>query len=318
MSEKMYSEKVMEHFRNPRNMGEMENPDVIAKIGNPACVLPKTKIHKKDSSDSIKELREGDKVVGHDGRVGEIDRTIQNQYDGKILEIRNELGEVHLTPDHLVKAIKTSKDLEKNQLNRNVAWHHAVELKEGDKIPYPIQFIKKDKRNGFDKLNEEFLITQIEEINEKSYSGTVNNLEVGKTKSFLTQSFPLHNCGDVMEIYLRVGENKEGKKIIEDIKFKTFGCAAAIATSSVTTEMVKGMTLDEAEKIDNQDVAEELGGLPKIKMHCSNLSANGLHKALYKYREKHGMEISDDLEAKYRASEKALEKTEEMRGKIED
>ncbi|PTD94371.1 hypothetical protein C9439_03505 [archaeon SCG-AAA382B04] len=541
MSEKMYSEKVMEHFQNPRNMGKMKNPDVTAKIGNPACVLPETKIHKNDSLNEIREIDVGDEVVGHNGSLGETQKTVENQYSGKLIRLKNILGEVYLTPEHLVKAIKIPDSHcyayteNKKELTDQVAWHHAAELNEGDLIPYPIpkeetdikkieidlsereldyrsrsfpkeieideEFLRlagyylavgslrnevtkktfklsfnydeeelvKDSYNiikekfglkpkireekhrkvkliivyssklvdlfqrmfdsgasdksipkkylyfprkkqkallegmwkgdgyfdrekpgaGYSTISEELvndlkilllrqqiipsiyreeatkrdrvhhkvahrinigdvkslsklaqklginfetnkkavknawidddsLYTPIDKFDTKEYSGKVNNLEVSKTKSFLTQAFPLHNCGDVMEIYLKVEENEEGEKAIEDIKFKTFGCAAAIATSSVTTEMVKGMTLNEAEKIDNQDVAEELEGLPKIKMHCSNLSANGLHKALYKYRKKHGMEISNDLEAKYRASEKALEKTEEMREEIED
>jgi nitrogen fixation NifU-like protein len=76
-------------------------------------------------------------------------------------------------------------------------------------------------------------------------------------------------CGDIMRIYLQV-END----IIKDVKFKTFGCGAAIATSSMVTEMVKGKTLDEALEISNQAVAEALGGLPPAKMHCSNLAAD--------------------------------------------
>ncbi len=120
------------------------------------------------------------------------------------------------------------------------------------------------------------------------------------------------SCGDMMNIYMKVGE-KDGEKYIEDIKFKTFGCASAIATSSVTTELAMGKTLKEAEQIEEEEVAKALGGLPKIKMHCSNLSANGLHEAIYKYKKKEGMEISDDLVKKHEIAQKTLEKTEEMR-----
>ncbi|MFX1393614.1 MAG: Fe-S cluster assembly scaffold protein NifU [Promethearchaeota archaeon] len=92
-------------------------------------------------------------------------------------------------------------------------------------------------------------------------------------------------CGDLMYIYIKVGEN-EGKEIIDDISFQTFGCGAAIATSSMVTELAKGKSLDEAMKITRQDVADSLDGLPPIKMHCSNLAADGLHDAINKYREK--------------------------------
>jgi nitrogen fixation NifU-like protein len=88
-------------------------------------------------------------------------------------------------------------------------------------------------------------------------------------------------CGDVMTIYIKVKD----KKII-DIKFKTYGCAAAIASSSIATEIIKGKTLDEAMKLSRDDVANELGGLPAIKMHCSNLAADALHEAIKDYRKK--------------------------------
>jgi nitrogen fixation NifU-like protein len=88
-------------------------------------------------------------------------------------------------------------------------------------------------------------------------------------------------CGDLMEIQLKVENN-----IIKDIKFKTFGCASAIATSSMITEMAKGKTLEEALEITRQDVADELEGLPPVKMHCSNLAADALHAAIEDYREK--------------------------------
>lgn len=87
-------------------------------------------------------------------------------------------------------------------------------------------------------------------------------------------------CGDIMHIEIVVKDDK-----IEDIKFQTFGCAAAIATSSIVTELVKGKTLDEAERITNRTVAEALDGLPPVKMHCSNLAADALHEAIKSYRQ---------------------------------
>lgn len=86
-------------------------------------------------------------------------------------------------------------------------------------------------------------------------------------------------CGDIMKIYIRVKDNR-----IEDVKFKTFGCGAAIATSSMVTEMVKGKTLEEAMNISNKEVAEALDGLPPIKMHCSNLAADALHAAIEDFK----------------------------------
>jgi len=90
-------------------------------------------------------------------------------------------------------------------------------------------------------------------------------------------------CGDMMTIYIKVKDD-----MIEDIKFKTFGCGAAIATSSMITEMAKGKTLEEGMKIGRKDVADSLDGLPPIKMHCSNLAADGLHAAIEDYLKKKG------------------------------
>jgi nitrogen fixation NifU-like protein len=91
-------------------------------------------------------------------------------------------------------------------------------------------------------------------------------------------------CGDMMSVYIKVKDNR-----IADIKFKTFGCGAAIATSSMITELAKGKTIEEAIKISRGDVADSLGGLPPIKMHCSNLAADALHAAIKDYQAKKGV-----------------------------
>ncbi len=88
-------------------------------------------------------------------------------------------------------------------------------------------------------------------------------------------------CGDMMTFYIKVNGGR-----LEDVKFKTFGCGAAIAVSSMISEMAKGKTIEEALEITNKNVAEELGGLPSNKMHCSNLGADALHKAIEDYRSK--------------------------------
>ena len=88
-------------------------------------------------------------------------------------------------------------------------------------------------------------------------------------------------CGDVMKMMIKVQDDR-----IADIKFQTFGCGAAIATSSIATEIVKGKTLEEALSLSNKAVAEALGGLPAAKMHCSNLAADAIHKAIEDYRNK--------------------------------
>jgi len=104
------------------------------------------------------------------------------------------------------------------------------------------------------------------EIEEADGSGTVGNPA----------------CGDIMKLTIKVENDK-----ITDVKFKTFGCGAAIATSSMVTELVKGKDLAEAEQVSNSTVAEALDGLPPVKMHCSNLAADALHAAIEDYKKKH-------------------------------
>ena len=123
-----------------------------------------------------------------------------------------------------------------------------------------------------DKVMDHFMHPRnVGEIADASGVGTVGN--------------PI--CGDVMKMYLKI-END----VIVDAKFKTFGCGAAIATSSMVTEMVKGRTIDEALKISNKAVAEALGGLPAIKLHCSVLAEQALRSALTDYYKKIGKDTS--------------------------
>lgn len=90
-------------------------------------------------------------------------------------------------------------------------------------------------------------------------------------------------CGDIMRIYIKVGINKKKEEIIKEIKFETLGCGAAIATSSMVTDLAIGKTLNEARKITRNDVSDKLEGLPPLKMHCSNLAAEALREAVENY-----------------------------------
>lgn len=110
------------------------------------------------------------------------------------------------------------------------------------------------------------------EIEDASGVGTVGNAK----------------CGDIMRIYLDIDEDT---KIIKDCKFKTFGCGAAVATSSMATELVKGKTIYEALKVTNKAVMEALDGLPPVKVHCSLLAEEAIHAALWDYAQKHHIEI---------------------------
>jgi nitrogen fixation NifU-like protein len=111
-------------------------------------------------------------------------------------------------------------------------------------------------------------------------------------------------CGDELHMSIKVGTNAAGQPFIEDIKVQSFGCAAAVATGSMITEMAKGKTLAEALKLGRKDVAEALGGLPVQKIHCSLLSTDALHEAIYEYYSKHGIAIPPELEKLHQAIQK--------------
>jgi len=115
-------------------------------------------------------------------------------------------------------------------------------------------------------------------------------------------------CGDIMWVYIKVGKKKvKGKEqeYIKNIKFKTFGCAAAIATSSIVTELAKGKILEEAIKISNRDVVRALGGLPPIKLHCSLLAEEALSEAIYDYLSKNKKPVPVLLLEKHKKALKA-------------
>lgn len=102
------------------------------------------------------------------------------------------------------------------------------------------------------------------------------------------------SCGDVMKLYIKVDDNK-----ISNVKFETYGCAAAIATSSITTDLVKGKTIEQALAMTNREVIESLDGLPPIKIHCSLLSVDALNEAIYDYLKKEKREIPEFLEKRH-------------------
>ncbi len=118
-------------------------------------------------------------------------------------------------------------------------------------------------------------------------------------------------CGDVMWLYIKVAKNKDKKDIIKDIKFETFGCVAAIATSSAITDLAKGKTLEEAIAIDKREIVQSLGGLPPIKLHCSVLAADALAEAIYDYYTKQKRPIPAALEEKHQRIKKEKDIVEE-------
>lgn len=118
-------------------------------------------------------------------------------------------------------------------------------------------------------------------------------------------------CGDVMWLYIKVTQNKKKEGIIKDIKFETFGCVAAISTSSTITDLAKGKTIKQALAIEKNDIIKKLGGLPSVKYHCSVLAVDALIEAVYDYFLKNKKEISSDLQKKHEAIQKSKEIIEE-------
>lgn len=114
-------------------------------------------------------------------------------------------------------------------------------------------------------------------------------------------------CGDVMWLYIKVEDD-----VIKDIKFEAYGCLAAIATSSVITDLVKGKTVEEAMEFNKENVVDELGSLPPVKIHCSVLAVDALSEAIYDYLEKEGKEIPSELEKRHQRNEETKEKIEEQ------
>lgn len=110
-------------------------------------------------------------------------------------------------------------------------------------------------------------------------------------------------CGDIMRLYLDIDENQ----IIRDVKFKTFGCGAAVATSSIATEMVKGKSVQDAMEVTNKAVCEALDGLPRVKVHCSLLAEEAIHAALWDYAKKNGVEIRGLKQPKSDIGEEEIE-----------
>ena len=118
-------------------------------------------------------------------------------------------------------------------------------------------------------------------------------------------------CGDIMTIYLKIGENKKGEKIIKDIRFETLGCVVAIANTSLLTSLIKGKTIKEALSFKKEDLIKRLGQpLPPFKIHCSVLAVDALKEAIYDYFKKEKIEISEDLEKEHQRITKTKEELE--------
>lgn len=502
----LYNEKVMDHFNNPRNVGEIKDADGIGEVGNPTCLTPSSLIQINSSVAAISDVGQDIKVLSHDGFFHRAIKTFERDYKGEIYRIKvGNMGQFEVTPDHLIYGLKIASSPHKFKAAKKqiLDWHAANELEKGDFLAFPIPkeeididfyglnldkekydfrsnelpakvkiskdflrligfylaegsvrtetckgevtftfgshekpYIKEIEKsiqrifelrakttprsnnstnisiysaplarffqnefgrgainkkipqwimvlppekqkallyglwNGDGYLNQKaakfvtiseklahqvkllllrqkiifsFLETEEKGMHKKHYSiylknqdslakmakiiendfkpkkrqkypkkswydedyyyvpvkktgkisyrGMVYNLEVEEAHTYTTNAACVHNCGDIMKMYIKINKkpktkNQKPEEYIEDIKFQTFGCGAAVASSSIVTELIKGKSLSEAEKLSSQGVAEALGGLPPIKMHCSNLGAQALHEAIKDYRSK--------------------------------
>mgnify|MGYP001610324215 FL=1 len=117
-------------------------------------------------------------------------------------------------------------------------------------------------------------------------------------------------CGDIMKLYIKVAQDKKGQDIIKDVKFETFGCLAAIASSSMLTDLVKGKTLEQAIGFDRKEIINELGGLPPIKIHCSVLAGDALIEAIHDYLAKNKKPIPEALNKRHQQLAKEKQEVE--------
>ena len=117
-------------------------------------------------------------------------------------------------------------------------------------------------------------------------------------------------CGDVMWLYIKVGKNKKGKEVLKDVKWQTFGCVAALATSSIVSNLAKGKTIEEALRLSDEKIVKQLGGLPPTKIHCSILAVDALHEAIYDYLKRNNKPIPEKLQKKHEKLQKELKEIE--------
>ena len=203
-----YSDKVMEHFRNPHNVGEIPDADGIGNVGNPVCVAEGTLVKCNNHLAPIENIIEGKaRVLSHDGKYHVVTRVFKRKYAGKVFNILNGASkEIRLTPEHHVLSLRN--DASGNKRDKIYDWMMPEELRAGDLLLFP------RKGGGF-------RYSKIRKISKSRYSGYVYDLEVKGAHSYVTKAATLHNCGDIMRLYIKVDPTNE---IITDAKFKTFGC----------------------------------------------------------------------------------------------
>lgn len=209
-----YSDKVMEHFRNPHNVGEIPDASGIGNVGNPVCVTEGTLIRCNPRISAIENIKEGKtKVMSHDGKYHIVKRVFKRKFKGKIFRIfATKSRSVALTPEHHILSAR----------GKIYDWAMPAELEKGDRLLLPVSKSKKTIKYGFPvKIwNDKFYYVVVKKVIMEKYYGDVYDLEVEGAHSYITDCATLHNCGDIMRLYIKVDENE----VITDAKFKTFGC----------------------------------------------------------------------------------------------
>ena len=222
----------------------------------------------------------------------------------KILLLRQKIiPSIYVEDEKIIKGVKHRRCY-------RIHIGHRTSLKRLAKILGIQLNINLEERND-SWCDDNYAYIPLTNIFKEIHESFVLNLNIESSSTYVSNSLTLHNCGDVMYLYIKIKKNKKGQDILSDIKFETFGCVAAIATSSMITKLAKGKTIEEALKITKLDVANSLGGLPKIKLHCSVLASDALVEAIYDYLTKNKLHIPEDLEKRHQQIKKETEFVEE-------
>jgi len=280
-----YSEKLLEHYENPKNVGVLDKDDDsvgTGLVGAPACLHPDTLVAVADGRQyvSIKQLAEEGKDVPiyayhpDNGIIIAWGRNprLTRQNSKLVRTILDDESSFLSTPDHLIHT----------RNRKNNIWICAKDLKTNQSL-MPFTY-HPENLEAFEGAERKVLSVEPAETTDV-YCLSVDNLAnfaiITNVNSTHHTGIIVHNCGDVMRLQIKVSDDG----IIEDARFKTFGCGSAIASSSLITEWVKGKDVQFAEKIKNQQIVEELS-LPPVKVHCSVLAEDAIKSAVADWRMK--------------------------------
>ncbi len=204
----------MEHFRNPHNVGEIPDADGIGNVGNPVCVAEGTLVRCNPGISAVEDIKENEtKVLAHDGKYHTVKRVFRRNFKGQIFKIFvTKTRYVAITPEHHILSVR----------GKIYDWAMPAELTKGDRLLLPVSKSKKAIEYDFPVKvwNDKFYYVAVKKITMEKYDGDVYDLEVEGAHSYITDCATLHNCGDIMRLYIKVDENE----VITDAKFKTFGC----------------------------------------------------------------------------------------------